>query len=176
MGIEAPARAKNLVLCGFMGVGKTSLGRRFAATYGLGFVDTDELVAARTGLLPAEWIRSRGEEVFRELEAEAVREAAGRRGVVIATGGGVPLREGNLAVLSATGVLVLLEARPGTLARRLAAGGDRPLLAAPDPEAITAQLAARAEAYSRIRERLSTDGRDPEDLVRELHRIWLRTG
>lgn len=164
----------NLVLLGFMGTGKTTVARAVERLFQLRSVDTDEVVRARNGAGPCELIEERGEAAFRALEAEAVREVARQEGVVIATGGGVPLDPGNLEVLAESGVLLLLTATPATLARRLAGDSSRPLLSGHDPGALARQLEGRAPAYSRISLSLATDGREAEELARAAYALFLR--
>ena len=84
MGRDA---ARNLVLTGFMGTGKTTVGRILADRLGYGFVDTDEVIESRAGPIPEIFDRD-GEEAFREMERSVARELSGRTGLVIATGGG----------------------------------------------------------------------------------------
>ncbi len=130
----------NIVLIGFMGTGKTAVGRRVAARLGRPFIDTDALIEARAGRSIARIFAEDGEEAFRRLEAEVVAEASARSGAVIATGGGVVLRPENMARLRRSGVIVALRAQPqAILARVGAGGGDRPLLGN-DPEARVRRL------------------------------------
>lgn len=96
-------RNENIVLVGMPGVGKTTVGRSLAAHMGRRFVDTDEVIAERTGRSTAEWIAEDGEEAFRAKEKEIVKEAAHERGIVIATGGGAVLAEVNRTALRRSG-------------------------------------------------------------------------
>ncbi|MDD2218106.1 MAG: shikimate kinase [Eubacteriales bacterium] len=94
---------ENIVIIGMPGSGKTVIGAQIAKNMNRGFVDTDELLKERTRRSAAEWIDEYGEEVFREKEAEIVREAALGRGIVIATGGGAVLKEENRTALRRNG-------------------------------------------------------------------------
>lgn len=106
---------KNLVLTGMPGSGKTKMGRLLAQRFGLPLVDTDELVAAHAGKTIPEIFAAQGEPAFRELEAAAVKEAAALPGAVIATGGGVILREENMAALRATGIVFFRDRSPAAI-------------------------------------------------------------
>jgi len=143
-------RARNLVLVGFMGTGKTVVGRELATLLGRPFVDLDDRIAARAGCAIPDLFDAEGEAGFRARERAAVAELAGDRGLVIATGGGVLLDPRNRELLAAGGELVLLTADPAVLAARLAADRDRPLLrAAGDLRArIDVLLAARRPVYA----------------------------
>ncbi|HLT57769.1 MAG TPA: bifunctional shikimate kinase/3-dehydroquinate synthase, partial [Limnochordales bacterium] len=130
--------ADNIVLIGFMGAGKSTVGRRLAARLGRPFVDLDAVIEETAGMpIPAIFARE-GEAGFREREAAAVRAVAQRKGQVIATGGGAVMRRDNLAALRAAGTLVWLRAPLETLLERAKAEGRRPLLAA--GEAAAARL------------------------------------
>src|SRR5690606_1233444 len=132
------AVADNIVLIGFMGAGKSTVGRRLAARLGRPFVDLDAVIEETAGMpIPAIFARE-GEAGFREREAAAVRAVAQRKGQVIATGGGAVMRRDNLAALRAAGTLVWLRAPLETLLERAKAEGRRPLLAA--GEAAAARL------------------------------------
>jgi 3-dehydroquinate synthase len=119
---------RNIVLIGFMGTGKSAVGEILARRLGWGFVDTDRRVAARERATIPQIFARRGEEYFRDAEARVIAELAGRRDVVIATGGGAVLRPENMRRLRAYGWIVSLTAPADTLLKRLADGERRPLL------------------------------------------------
>jgi shikimate kinase len=145
------ANRSNIILVGFMGTGKTAVGRELAAQTGRRFVDTDTSIEEEAGTPISAIFAGRGEEAFRDLEAAAVARAAALRDGVIATGGGALGREENLRRLRESGVLVCLTARPEVILARTAPWADRPMLAgAADPIARVAELlAARAQTYAR---------------------------
>ncbi len=145
---EFPKR--HLALVGLMGAGKTSVGRTCAKRLGRPLVDTDDLVVAATGRAIAEIFADDGEPAFRALERRAVADAcASPEPAVIACGGGAPLDAENRAALRARCCVVWLRAPVATLARRVGAGGGRPLLAGPvPPEVVLGRLAdLRAPSY-----------------------------
>ncbi len=134
----------NVVLIGFMGAGKTSVGKALAARLDMPYLDTDEMVEARAGRSVAEVFRDEGEAGFRRREREAVREAAAKRGWVVSVGGGAVLDSENLEALKASGVLVYLRAPLEALLARVGGDPSRPLLAEKDPREL---LEARRRVY-----------------------------
>lgn len=140
-----------LVLTGFMGTGKSSVGRLLARRLGWGFVDTDALIEARCGRTIPELFAEKGEAVFRAWEAAVAQELTLETNLVIATGGGMMLNVGNAAALGQNSLVICLTADPETiLARVQAMPGQRPLLNTPDPaERIRQLLATRDEVYKR---------------------------
>ena len=106
---------KNLVLIGMPGSGKTKMGRILAERFGLPLVDTDQMVVEKAGKSIPEIFGAQGEPAFRDLEAAAVREAAALNGAVIATGGGVILREENMAALRETGLVFFRDRSPAAI-------------------------------------------------------------
>ena len=118
----------NVVLIGFMGTGKTAVGRAVAARLGLAFVDTDAMVEERDGRPVARIFAEDGEAAFRRLESEAAAAAGDREGAVIATGGGIVLGAENMARLRRRGMVVSLRASPAAILARVGTGAGRPLL------------------------------------------------
>ena len=159
-------------LVGMMGSGKTTVGRRLAEALGIEFHDTDAAVEEAAGCsIPELWER-RGEDEFRRLEHEAVARVAGRRAVV-ATGGGVVLREDNVAEMRRTGQVVWLDAPSEVLAQRVGSGAGRPLLTGDDvPGRIEDMLADRAERYRAAAHRVLDAGRSHTAMVEELEQ-WI---
>jgi len=160
----------NLVLTGFMGTGKTAVGRAVAARLGRPFVDMDEVIAQRAGMsIPAIFVRQ-GEPAFRAMEADLVRELAGQRGLVIATGGGALVDTTNRELLCRSGLVICLTASVETILTRVGSSRERPLLAdADDVRArVTALLAQRAAAYAEIPYTVDTTHRSLTQVVEEV--------
>jgi shikimate kinase len=170
---------RNLVLIGFMGAGKSTLGRRCACELGYRFFDTDRMVAQRAGKSIPDIFAQDGEAAFRELEAAAVRDLARMNGLVIATGGGVPMNALNIARLRRSGVLVLIWLDSEELVSRTEHRTDRPLLAnAEDPRTRISQLLEEREPAYRAAAHVvvETSGLTTEDATQAIlskFRQWL---
>jgi shikimate kinase len=151
--------AANIVLVGFMGTGKTAVGRRLAGRLGLKYLDMDETIEERQGRSISAIFAEDGEPRFRELERELARELAVRSGLVIATGGGIVLNPENIADFERTGLVVCLRASPETILRRVGHKTHRPLLQGEDKmKRITDILTRRAALYDAIAHQVDTDG------------------
>jgi shikimate kinase len=141
-------RGAAIVLIGFMGAGKSSVGRTLARMTGLPRFDTDEIVASQFGLSIAEIFKTHGEERFREGETAALRELSGKGGAVVVTGGGIVLRPENVELLRGLGAVVHLTADEDILFRRVSRRNSRPLLRTENPRATVAELfRVRLPAY-----------------------------
>ncbi len=160
----------NIVLTGFMGTGKTTVGRLLARRLERPFVDMDAEIERRTGLSIPELFARRGETAFRHAEAAVAAELGQRHGLVIATGGGTLLAAQNRRALGANGIVVELRATAEAIVERLRGEIEqRPLLAGPDPLARLRELYARRRAaYDLLPHRVETTGRSPDDVVEEL--------
>ena len=124
---------ENLTLVGFMGTGKSSVGRVVAQLLRYEFVDTDEILEQRAGLPISRIFAEQGEEAFRRMERELVAEMASWKQRVIATGGGLAANTDNLASLHTHSLLICLWASPEAIWERVRHQSHRPLLQDPDP-------------------------------------------
>ncbi len=143
-----PERGDAIVLVGFMGSGKSSVGCEIAARIGLPRYDTDELICARFGLRISQIFQRHGEAAFRAAETETLRELP-RGQAVIVTGGGVVLLQENVDLLRSMGLVINLVADEETLFDRATRRKVRPLLQTPDPRATLSELLrVRAPLYA----------------------------
>ncbi len=164
--------ARNVVLLGFMGTGKTAVGRRVAARLGLEFVDLDALVEEEAGCTVAQIFEHEGEAGFRLRERRMAAAVSARSGLVVATGGGVVLDPENLRALAATGTLVCLAAEPGTILRRVADDAGRPLLRSTEPLArIRRLLEERRDRYAAIPLQVATDALTADEAAEAVLRL-----
>lgn len=163
--MPSPDAPPNIVLTGFMGTGKSTVGRRLARRLGRRFVDTDAIIEERHGPIPVIFAEH-GEDRFRAIEREVAAELAGERGLVVATGGRLLLDPANVATLGASGAVVCLVASVEELEARLVGGAaERPLLQGSDPRArIEELLAERAAGYARFPQ-VATDGLGPDEVA-----------
>jgi shikimate kinase len=157
------------VLIGFMGAGKSSVGKRLANRLGAGFVDLDERIEGAAGMAVGEIFASRGEAAFREMERRAVREAVSVPGRVVSAGGGAFVDTENRRLLKGYAPVFLLEVSPETVLARLSGDAARPLLAGPDREhRIRELLRERAPSYAEADHAVRTDGRTVEQVADEI--------
>ncbi|MFQ5587867.1 MAG: shikimate kinase [Nitrospiria bacterium] len=139
---------KNIVLLGFMGTGKSIIGRRLAVELRYRFVDTDHLIEKMAQKRVPKIFAEDGEAHFRKLESQVVDDVSDWEGYVISTGGGVPLNPGNMTALRKNGIVVALTARPKVILKRVQRrAGERPLLQGPDPLGNITRLLSEREKY-----------------------------
>lgn len=161
---------KNIVLIGFMGTGKSSVGIRLAQRLQYRFVDMDREIEHLTGMSVAELFRRCGETRFRSEEKLLARKLAARSKLVIATGGGTVLQPENIDVLEENGMVICLEAAPEDILQRVARKrGTRPLLKKGlELKDLEELLAQRAVYYQRASYHICTSGRGLEAVVQEI--------
>jgi shikimate kinase len=165
----------NLVLLGFMGTGKSALGRRVAHLARRPFLEMDAELERRAGKPISRIFAEEGEAEFRRMETQLAEEWGRLEGMVISCGGGVVLREENLRALGRNGVLVCLTARPEVILERTARSKKRPLLEVENREQkIRELLAARAPFYARIPVQIDTSDADLDALADPLLDVWAR--
>lgn len=139
----------NVVLIGFMGSGKSTMGIRLSYQLRYALEDTDKLIEARAGKSINEIFAQEGEEAFRQMETELLKKLAEKKGRrIYSVGGGTPVRAVNRPLLKELGTVVYLRARPETIYERLKDDTTRPLLQGEDPLGkIRRMMAEREEAY-----------------------------
>ncbi len=166
----------NIILTGFMGTGKTAVGKRLAKRLGWRFIDIDQLIEAGAKMPIARIFSERGESVFRRLERRCILRAVHGQHHVIATGGGAFVDPSNRARLRVTGSVICLTARPDVIISRIGRKLEtRPMLAgrAGPIARIRALLAARAEAYAQADLTIDTSELSVEQVVEQL---WRKLG
>jgi shikimate kinase len=169
MAMHSERRVVNIALIGFMGTGKTSVGRLVADQLNFDFLDTDDLIQTRRGLTITEIFSTDGEPAFRQLEQKLVAELAARTQTVIATGGGLPTIPENLTSLKTHALVVCLWASPENIWDRVKNQTHRPLLHDPDPQKkIRELLAAREPFYKQADVLLNTELRSVREVAQQV--------
>ena len=160
---------QNIILCGFMGCGKSTVGPLLAGMSGRKFVDMDSYIEQHAGKTVSAIFAEDGEPHFRALEREACAVHAAQSGLVIAAGGGTLVQQGNADILRKTGVIVLLDASLDTLQKRLAHDTTRPLLQKPNRAAVIAELLSqRLPLYRNASDFSAAADSAPEEVAGEI--------
>ncbi|MGE5630385.1 MAG: shikimate kinase [Caulobacteraceae bacterium] len=138
----------NVVLIGFMGTGKSTIGRLVAEKLNRTFLDSDKMIEKETGTTINNIFSSYGESYFREIESKVIHRISQQDNCVIATGGGVVLSPDNMKHLRENGIIICLKAKPEIIYERTKNAGSRPLLNVENPaSAIEKKLNERKDLY-----------------------------
>jgi len=160
---------RNIVLVGFMGSGKTTVGKLLAEATGMPLLDMDAMIETRAGKSINAIFADEGEAYFRNLERELVMELAATRGHIISTGGGIVLNPQNIADFEQTGLVVCLLVDAASVLERIRHDTTRPLLAGDKEARILQLLEDRKPLYESIKHCIDTSGRpSPEPTAREI--------
>lgn len=155
-----------LVVIGFMGAGKTTVGRLLAAKLGLPFTDSDHVIEARAGKPIRQIFADDGEPAFRQLEHDVIAGLLAGPGCVLAVGGGAPLHEGTPDLLATAAEVIYLRVGYAEAMRRVGGDGGRPMLARPGVEQL---LAERDPGYAAVATlTVDTGGRAPEEIALDI--------
>ncbi len=160
---------KNIVLIGFMGTGKTEVGRILSQRLGYVLVDADTEIEKEQGMTITEIFKQYGEPKFREIESNVIKRLSEVKNAVISTGGGAVLRQENMDNLRRNGVVVCLTASPETILKRTSNNNDRPLLQVDNPlQKIKELLEFRKPYYEKADIMIDTEGKSPIEVAEEI--------
>ena len=169
-----PDKNRNIILIGYMGSGKSTVGRKAAKAVEYNFLDTDVLIEKEEGMTISRLFEEKGEPYFREKETETIRKLiAEPKGNIIATGGGLPMKEGNAELLKELGTVIYLKAETDTLMKRLSGDNARPLLKNGDlREKIETMLAIRGPVYEACADLvLQTDNMSLYEIICQIEKL-----
>lgn len=168
---------KNIVLTGFMGSGKTTVGKIIAETLNIDFIDTDSEIIKKLNLPIDEIFKRFGEEKFREVETEVTYELSQVENAVISTGGGIVLKKENIENLRKNGIIYYLHASPDIIFQRLSKDNTRPLLQNNDKlKTIIRLLNIRIPYYKNCDYEINTDNLVPEQIAKKIIEIHRKRG
>lgn len=159
----------NIILTGFMGTGKTTVGKLLSKQLSFNYIDTDTIIETKTGKTINEIFANPGEPYFRSMETQTISELTNIDNHVISTGGGMVIREQNIRILRNLGTVINLHASPETIFNRIKNNTDRPLLNKPGPmNEIKTLLAEREIFYIKCDLRINTDTLAPEQITSQI--------
>lgn len=159
---------RNIILIGFMGTGKSTVGQALAAALDWTFVDMDERIVEKAGQSIPEIFATHGEAYFRDLESDVLHELAGGAKQVIATGGGAVLRPANREVMLKGGLVVNLKADAETIIHRVKGDANRPLLAGDVEERVRKLLQERRGMYDYAHLAIDTSSMQVDEIVKTI--------
>ncbi|NDJ75150.1 MAG: shikimate kinase [Chloroflexi bacterium] len=169
-----PSAPVNIVLAGFMGTGKSTVGRLVARVLGWAFVDTDEVITERAGYSIVEIFAQDGEAAFRQLEAVVCQELAQQPKHVIATGGGALINLDTRRAFEASGLVIGLRCDLDQIIQRVGHDPGRPLFSA-ERDRLVRLLDERADLYNSLPHQIDTTHAAPEHITQEIVRLWQHT-
>lgn len=160
---------KNIVLTGFMGTGKTEVGKLVAQKLGYKLIDVDSEIEKEKKMKITEIFKEYGEPEFRKIESDVIRRLSDRDNAIISAGGGAVLRQENMNNFRKKGVIVCLTASPETILKRTSNDSTRPLLQVDDPmKKIKELLEFRKPYYEKADIMIDTEGKTPLQVAEEI--------
>ncbi|MGQ9569228.1 MAG: shikimate kinase [Thermodesulfovibrionales bacterium] len=160
---------KNIVLTGFMGTGKTIVGKKLSRLLNMELIDVDSEIEKSENMTINEIFKRFGESRFREIETEMIKRLSEKNNVIISTGGGAVLKKENVDALRKNGVIVCLLATPETILKRTSHTANRPLLKVEDPlKKIKELLDYRKPFYEKADIMIDTEGKTPSQIAEEI--------
>lgn len=160
----------NIMLIGFMGTGKTTVSRELSKSMNIKEVDMDSYIVKREGMSINDIFDNKGEEYFRNVETECLKEIQKEKGRIVSCGGGAVLKDENVKCMKDGGVIVLLTATPETVYNRVKNGKERPILNGHmNVEYISELMEKRKQRYLDVADiKIVTDGKTPVNICNEI--------
>jgi shikimate kinase len=158
---------KNIYLVGFMGSGKSTVGKILAEKLNMNFIDIDKLIEEKEGMKIKDIFEQKGESYFRELERKQIEAIVNQEGLVVSTGGGLGANLDNMNLMKKNGDVVWLDVSLNTVLDRLKNDQDRPLLKQPT-EKIKQLFEERKNVYRLANIRINADKKTPSQIVEEI--------
>jgi shikimate kinase len=158
---------KNIYLVGFMGSGKSTVGKILAEKLNMNFIDIDKLIEEKEGMKIKDIFGQRGESYFRELERKQMKAIVNQEGLVVSTGGGLGANLDNINLMKKNGDVIWLDVSLNTVLDRLKNDQDRPLLKQPI-EKIKQLFEERKNVYRLANIRINADKKTPSQIVEEI--------
>lgn len=163
---------KNIVLTGFMGTGKTTVGKELSKMLHMKLVDIDAEIEKAQKIKINDIFRIYGEQYFRDIETAMIKKLSRDNNIIISTGGGAVLRDENMEALKENGVVFCLNASTETILERTGRSSDRPLLKVENPkEKISELISYRRPFYEKAGIMIDTDDKTPSEVVQEIMEI-----
>ena len=160
---------KNIILTGFMGTGKTAVGRELSRILDMKLIDVDTEIEKSEKITINDIFKQFGEPRFREIETDMIRKLSESKNTIISTGGGAVLKQENMDILRKNGVIVCLTASPETIFKRTSTNNDRPLLQVENPlKKINELLNFRKPFYEKADVMIDTEGKPPLQIADEI--------
>jgi shikimate kinase len=160
---------KNIVLTGFMGAGKTAVGKELARLLDMRLIDLDSEIEKAEQTTINEIFKQSGEKKFREIETEMIKKVTNNENIIISTGGGAVMKQENIDLLKKTGIIICLMATPETILQRTGNNSDRPLLQVANPLAkINGLLNLRKPFYEKADIMIDTEDKTPLRIAKEI--------
>lgn len=167
-----PTTKMNIYLVGFMGTGKSSVGRLLAKERSWNFVDLDELIELKEQRRIVDIFAKDGEAYFRKIEKKVLKQVSAQNKFVVACGGGVVLDKGNVRLMKKTGTMICLSATPEEILRRVSSNNGRPLLNVGKPQKrIELLLKMRAPYYMQADKVIDTSLLSVKQVVKKISKI-----
>lgn len=162
----------NIYLVGFMGSGKSTVGKILAEKLKMEFIDVDQLIEKEEGMKIADIFEKKGEKYFRNLEKKKIKDLTKEKNLVISTGGGLGADKENMDLMKKTGLVVWLDVSLDEILKRCKGDRNRPLLNQ-DHEKIKKLYEERKPIYRTAHIRIKTDDKEPEEIVEEITDVYL---
>jgi shikimate kinase len=160
---------KNIVLTGFMGAGKTAVGKELARLLDVPLIDIDSDIEKSERMTINDIFKQRGETKFRDIETAMIKKISQRENIVISTGGGAVMKDENMEALRRNGIVICLMASPEAILHRVSHNSERPLLQGENPlRKIEDLLHVRQPFYDKADIIIDTENRTPLQIAEEI--------